>query len=43
MDIIAWIKSQVMEFINGKMVGFIKEILITTYETDSDSFMKEKI
>jgi hypothetical protein len=32
-----------MEFMNGKMDGFTKEISIMILETASDNFMKERI
>ena len=40
--IIAWIKNQVMVSMNGKMVGFIREILIMTSEMEQDNFMTVK-
>ncbi len=39
-DIIAWIRSLDMEFINGRMDGYIKEILIMTWEMVSGNCMK---
>ena len=39
--IIVWIKSQDMEFINGKMDGYIKEILIMIIEMVSESYIME--
>ena len=40
--IIVWIKNQVMVSMNGKMVGFTKEILIMTSEMEQDNFMTVK-
>lgn len=40
--IMKWIRNQVMGFINGKMDGFIKEILRMTTEMDSDNFLMKK-
>lgn len=38
-DITAWIKNQDMEYMNGKMVGYIKEISIMILEMDLESYM----
>lgn len=37
-----WIRNQDMEFINGKMVGYIKGIFRMTIETDLGSFTMDK-
>lgn len=39
--ITAWIKNQVMEFMSGKMHGFIKEISKMIYAMDLDNYMRE--
>lgn len=33
-----WIKNQAMEYMSGKMVGFIREILTMTIEMATGSF-----
>ena len=38
-DTMQWIKNQDMEFINGKMVGFTKEISKMTIEMATDSYL----
>jgi hypothetical protein len=42
-DSIAWIKSQVMVFMNGKMDGLTKEIFKMILEMGLDNFTKAKI
>lgn len=41
--IIKWIRSQAMEFISGKMVGYIKEILKMIIEMVLANFSMDKI